>query len=74
MKMNEDAVFKWVVIVAGAAGVVIAVTLLTSQLVGAVLFGLLVVAAGVYAYRWWQGRRRAKRATESARSADNRLH
>jgi uncharacterized membrane protein len=74
MKMNEDAVFKWVVIVAGAAGVVIAVTLLTSQLVGAILFGLMIVAAGVYAWRWWQARRRARGLTESAGSADNRLH
>jgi len=52
MKLNEAAVFKWVVIVGIAAAAVIAVTLLTRPLVGS-LFGLvLVIAAFIYGYRW----------------------
>ena len=52
MKLNEAAVFKWVVIVMIAGAVVIAVTLLTRPLVGA-LVGLAIVVAGcVYGYRW----------------------
>jgi hypothetical protein len=59
MKLNEAAVFKWVVIVAAAAVTVIGVTLLTSQLVGA-LWGLALVIAGcVYGYRWAVAKRRA---------------
>lgn len=59
MKLNEAAVFKWVVIVAAAAVTVIVVTLLTSQLVGA-LWGLALVIAGcVYGYRWAVAKRRA---------------
>ena len=54
MKLNEAAVFKWVVIVGIAAAVVIAVTLLTRPLVGALLGLALVIAACVYAYRWAQ--------------------
>ena len=56
MNLNEPAVFKWVLIVTAAAVTVIALTLLTNQLVGA-LWGLaLVIAAAVYAYRWAAGR------------------
>ncbi|HKH64403.1 MAG TPA: hypothetical protein VKA35_02960 [Solirubrobacterales bacterium] len=52
MKLNEAAVFKWVVIVGIAAAAVIALTLLTRPLVGS-LFGLALVIAGcVYGYRW----------------------
>jgi uncharacterized membrane protein len=52
MKLNEAAVFKWVVIVGIAAAAVIAVTLLTRPLVGS-LFGLVLVIAGcIYGYRW----------------------
>ena len=57
MKLNEAAVFKWVVIVGIAAAVVIAVTLLTRPLVGALLGLVLVIAACVYAYRWLQQKR-----------------
>lgn len=58
MNLNEGAVFKWVGIVALAAVTVIAVTLLTSQLVGA-LWGLLLVIAGcVYGFRWAARKRR----------------
>jgi uncharacterized membrane protein YdcZ (DUF606 family) len=57
MKINEAAVFKWVVIVGVAAAVIIAVTLLTRPLVGALL-GLAIVIAGCgYAYRWMSQKR-----------------
>lgn len=59
MSLNEGAVFKWVLIVGVAAALVIAVTLLTSQLVGALLGLLLVVAGCVYGFRWAQRKRRA---------------
>jgi uncharacterized membrane protein YdcZ (DUF606 family) len=52
MKLNEAAVFKWVVMVGVAAAVVVAVTLLTRPLVGALLGLAIVIAGGVYAYRW----------------------
>lgn len=58
MTLNEGAVFKWVVIIGVAAAVVIAVTLLTSQLVGALLGLVLVIAGCVYAYRWVANKRR----------------
>jgi len=52
MRLNEAAVFRWVVIVGVVAAVIVAVTLLTRPLVGALL-GLVAVMAGcVYAYRW----------------------
>jgi uncharacterized membrane protein len=52
MKLNEAAVFKWVVIVGVVAAVIVAVTLLTRPLVGALLGLVLVIAGCVYAYRW----------------------
>lgn len=52
MKINEAAVFRWVVIVAIAAAAVIAVTLLTRPLVGALLGLVLVIWACVHGYRW----------------------
>jgi uncharacterized membrane protein YdcZ (DUF606 family) len=57
MKFNEAAVFKWVVIVGAAAVVVIAVTLLTRPLVGALLGLVIVIAGCVYAYRWMAQKR-----------------
>lgn len=57
MKLNEAAVFKWVVIVGIAAAVVIAVTLLTRPLVGSLLGLALVIAACVYAYLWIEQKR-----------------
>jgi uncharacterized membrane protein len=56
MKFNEAAVFKWVVIVGIVAAVVIAVTLLTRPLVGALLGLVLVIAGCVYGYRWMKQR------------------
>jgi membrane protein implicated in regulation of membrane protease activity len=57
MKFNEAAVFKWVVIVGIAAAAVIAVTLLTRPLVGALLGLALVIAACIYGYRWMSQKR-----------------
>jgi hypothetical protein len=57
MKFNEAAVFRWVVIVGTAAAVVIAVTLLTRPLVGALLGLALVIWGCLYAYRWLARRR-----------------
>jgi hypothetical protein len=58
VKLSEEAVFKWVVIVALAAASVIALTLLTRPLVGA-LWGLILACAAVWrSYRqlWWRRR------------------
>jgi hypothetical protein len=52
MKLNEAAVFRWVVIVGIAAATVIVLTLLTSQLVGALWGLVLVIAGSVHLYRW----------------------
>ncbi len=57
MKVSEAAVFRWVVIVGIAAAVVIAVTLVTRPLVGALLGLVLVIWACVHAYRWMQQKR-----------------
>jgi len=58
MKFNEAAVFKWVVIVGIAGALIIAVTLLTRPLVGALLLLAIVIAGCVYAYRWWMTQKR----------------
>ncbi len=58
MSLDEGAVFRWVVIVGVAAASVIALTLLTSQLVGALWGLVLVIAACVHGYRWAQRKRR----------------
>ncbi|HET7120465.1 MAG TPA: hypothetical protein VFI17_04335 [Solirubrobacterales bacterium] len=58
MRLNEAAVFKWVVIVGIAAAVVIAVTLITRPLVGSLLGLVIVIAGCVYAYRWIAQKRR----------------
>ena len=56
MKVSEQAVFRWVVIVAVAAASVVALTLLTRPLVGA-LWGLVLIGLGIrHAYRWWRAR------------------
>jgi len=58
MKISEEAVFRWVMIVVVAAVSVIALTLLTRPLVGA-LWGLVLVCwAAVHAYRWVERKRR----------------
>lgn len=58
MRLNEAAVFKWVVIVGIAAALVIAVTLLTRPLVGSLLGLAIVIAGCVYGYRWAAQKRR----------------
>lgn len=58
MKINEAAVFKWVVIVGIAGAAVVAVTLLTRPLVGALLGLALVIAGCIYGYRWVAQKRR----------------
>lgn len=56
MNISEAAVFRWVVIVGIGAASVIALTLLTTPLVGA-LWGLVLVCAGaVHAFRWLKRR------------------
>jgi hypothetical protein len=58
IRISEEAVFRWVVIVGIAAATVIALTLLTRPLVGA-LWGLALVCAGLWhAWRWLAGKRR----------------
>lgn len=59
MGISEQAVFRWVVIVGVAAASVIALTLLTEPLVGALWALVLVIAGGVHAYRWLARKRRA---------------
>lgn len=52
MRLEEQAVFRWVPIVAAAAASVIAVTLLTRPLVGALWGLVLVIVAAWRGYRW----------------------
>jgi putative effector of murein hydrolase LrgA (UPF0299 family) len=52
MKISEEAVFRWVVIVGIAAASIIALTLLTRPLVGAIWGLVLVIGACVHGYRW----------------------
>jgi hypothetical protein len=61
VKVNEAAVFKWVVIFGAVVAFLVAVTLLTSELVGAILFGLFLILGSVYAYRWSVRKWRASR-------------
>ncbi len=57
MRIREEVVFKWVVIIGAVVAFLVAVTLLTRPLVGAILFALALVAAAIYAYRWIRERR-----------------
>lgn len=57
MRISEAAVFRWVVIVGVAAAVVIAVTLLTRPLVGALLGLALLIWGCIHAYRWMRQNR-----------------
>lgn len=52
MKVNEGAVFKWVVIVVAAAVTVIVLTKLAGLVVGSIWMLLLVIAGCIYGYRW----------------------
>jgi hypothetical protein len=57
MRVSEQAVFRWVLIVAAAAASVIALALLTRPLAGALWALVLVVAAVGHAFRWNERRR-----------------
>lgn len=57
MRINEAAVFKWVVIVGMAGALIVAVTLLTRPLVGSLLLLAIVIAGCFYAYRWWKSQK-----------------
>lgn len=52
MRLNEGAVFKWVLIVGVAGASVIALALLIRPLAGALWGLVLVIAASVYGIRW----------------------
>jgi hypothetical protein len=56
MKISEEAVFRWVVIVALAAASIAALTSLTTPLVGALWALGLVCAAAWHGYRWLRQR------------------
>jgi len=58
MRISEQAVFRWVVIVTVAAASVVALTLLSTPLVGALWGVALVVAGALHGYRWLGRRRR----------------
>jgi uncharacterized membrane protein YdcZ (DUF606 family) len=52
VKISEAAVFKWVLIVGAAGASVVALTLLTRPLVGALWGLVLVIVGSVRGYRW----------------------
>ena len=58
MKISEEAVFRWVVIVMIAAASVIALALLTRPLLGAIWGLALVIAAAWHGWRWIERQRR----------------
>jgi hypothetical protein len=58
MKISEEAVFRWVVIVVVAAASIIALTLLTRPLFGAIWGLVLVCVAAWHGYRWIARKRR----------------
>jgi uncharacterized membrane protein HdeD (DUF308 family) len=61
VRVSEAGVFKWVVIVGVVVAFLVAVTLLTSPLIGAILLGLFMIAGCIYAYRWAMRKRRESR-------------
>jgi hypothetical protein len=52
MRISEEAVFRWVIIIGVAAASVIGLTLLSTPLIGAIWGAVLVCAAMARAYRW----------------------
>lgn len=52
MRISEEAVFRWVVIVGVAAASIVALTLLTRPLVGALWGLVLVCVAAWHGIRW----------------------
>ena len=63
MKISEEAVFRWVVIVMVAAGSIVALTLLTRPLVGALWGLVLLIAAAWHGSRWVARKRREGRSS-----------
>lgn len=61
MRVSEEAVFRWVLIIGVVVAFLVAVTLLTTPLVGAVLLGLFMIAGCFHAYRWAVRKRRESR-------------
>jgi uncharacterized membrane protein HdeD (DUF308 family) len=61
VRLSEEAVFKWVLIVGAVVAFLVAVTLLTRPLVGAILLLLFAIAGCVHAYRWVVRKRRESR-------------
>jgi hypothetical protein len=59
VQIREETVFKWVVIIGAVVAFLVAVTLLTRPLVGAILLLVALLAATVYAFRWIRERRRS---------------
>ncbi len=53
--------FRWVLIVGVVVAFLVAVTLLTTPLVGAILLGLFLIAGCVHAYRWAMRKRSESR-------------
>jgi putative effector of murein hydrolase LrgA (UPF0299 family) len=60
MKISEEAVFKWVVIVTVAAISIVVVTLLTRPLAGALWALVLVCLAGWWGLRWASRKQRGR--------------
>ena len=58
MKISEEAVFRWVVIVGVAAASIVALTLLTRPLFGALWGLVLVCLAAWHGIRWVARKRR----------------
>jgi len=58
MRISEQAVFRWVVIVGVAAVSIIVLTLLTRPLFGALWGLVLVIVASVHGCRWIVRKRR----------------
>jgi hypothetical protein len=58
MRISEEAVFRWVVIVGVAAVSIVALTLLTRPLFGALWGLVLVCAAAWHGVRWVVRKRR----------------
>jgi putative effector of murein hydrolase LrgA (UPF0299 family) len=58
MRITEEAVFRWVVIVTIAGATVAAVALLAGSLAGAIWGLVLLLAAARHGYRWVDRKRR----------------
>jgi hypothetical protein len=52
VKVREEVVFKWLVIIVAVVAFLVAVSLLIRPLVGAILVGVLAIAGVVYLGKW----------------------